>query len=119
MAVMRAAAVADQSCMPAVPIPSRAAVLASVVLASTAARAQDLPEDKVTATFETLLAAYPPEDFGGRLRLCAWAQQNELIDEAEDLCRGILEQDPAHTEAYELLVQLASRRPLSRQNLST
>ena len=39
MAVMRAAAVADQSCMSAKSMPGPAAVLASLVLVSTAARA--------------------------------------------------------------------------------
>ena len=86
-------------------------VVCALLVAPTAP-SQGAPQPESHQTFDQRLAACPPEDIRGRLRLIDWALQNNLANHAEALYREILLREPEHDEAYEGLLQLADQRPL-------
>jgi hypothetical protein len=93
----------------------RVTLLGFIALAAARALAGGPPDD-VQRQFERRLAAVSPHDLTGRTDLAAWAERQGLGQEAEQLYRKVLIQDPLHDDAYSALGALTKDQAPPRES---
>jgi hypothetical protein len=84
-----------------------------VSIAGATARAAP-PSEALVQEFER--RAERCDDTASRLTLARWAAGRELLDEADELLRAVLDDDPLNRDAYGALVALAEDRSLPRES---
>lgn len=62
------------------------------------------------------LATIAPADLTALVNLASWAHAQGLVDEADQLCRRVLEADPLHESAYIELMAVAQHRELAQDS---
>src|SRR5262245_33688591 len=62
--------------------------------------------------FQERLQSCPLDDRSKSMDLAAWAVENELLDEADQLLRDHLDTDPSNEQARAALIGLSNKRKL-------